>query len=84
MTIEPVVEVRGLWTVFGDLVVHRDLDLSVMPGEVVSLVGGSGSGKTTLLRQMLALERPYRGNIRVFGIPIHSCDVKLFKRIRKR
>jgi phospholipid/cholesterol/gamma-HCH transport system ATP-binding protein len=84
MTNEPVVEVRGLWTVFGDLVVHRDLDLSVMPGEVVSLVGGSGSGKTALLRQMLALERPYRGNIRVFGIPIHSCDVKLFKRIRKR
>ena len=46
----PVVEVKGLWTVYGDLVVHRDLDFSVMPGEVVSLVGGSGSGKTTQLR----------------------------------
>jgi len=81
---EPIVEVKGLWTVYGDFVVHRDLDLSVTPGEVVSLVGGSGSGKTTLLRQMLGLERPNRGSIRVFGIPIHSCDAELFKRIRKR
>jgi phospholipid/cholesterol/gamma-HCH transport system ATP-binding protein len=80
----PVVDVKGLWTVYGDLVVHRDLDFSVMPGEVVSLVGGSGSGKTTLLRQMLGLERPHRGSIRVFGVPLHSCDPQLFKRIRKR
>ncbi len=84
MSGEPVVEVKGLWTVYGDLVVHRDLDLSVTRGEVVSLVGGSGSGKTTLLRQMLGLERPYRGSIRVFSVPIHSCDADLFKRIRKR
>jgi phospholipid/cholesterol/gamma-HCH transport system ATP-binding protein len=84
MNAEPVVQVKSLWTVFGDLVVHRDLDLSVMPGEVVSLVGGSGSGKTTLLRQMLGLERPRRGSIRVFGVPLHSCDPNLFKKIRKR
>jgi phospholipid/cholesterol/gamma-HCH transport system ATP-binding protein len=80
----PALEVTGLWTVFGDLVVHRDLELSVMRGEVVSLVGGSGSGKTTLLRQMLGLERPRRGSIRVFGVHLHSCDPELFKKIRKR
>jgi phospholipid/cholesterol/gamma-HCH transport system ATP-binding protein len=84
MSGEPVVEVKGLWTVYGDLVVHRDLELSVMPGEVVSLVGGSGSGKTTLMRQMLGLERPTRGSIRVFDVPIHTCDADLFKKIRKR
>jgi len=84
MSGEPVVYVKGLWTVYGDLVVHRDLDFSVMPGEVMSLVGGSGSGKTTLLRQMLGLERPQRGSIRVFGVPLHTCDPGLFKRIRKR
>src|SRR2546427_13041877 len=81
---EPVIQVNGLWTVFGDLVVHRDLDLSVTPGEVVSLVGGSGSGKTTLLRQMLGLERPHRGSIQVFGVPLPTCDARLFKKIRTR
>jgi phospholipid/cholesterol/gamma-HCH transport system ATP-binding protein len=80
----PVIQVNGLWTVFGDLVVHRDLDLSVMRGEVVSLVGGSGSGKTTLLRQILGLERPHRGSIQIFGVPLHSCQADLFKKIRKR
>ncbi len=84
MSANPVVEVANLWTVFGDQVVHRDLSLSVMPGEVVSLVGGSGSGKTTLLRQMLGLERPSRGSIRVFGVPLHASDPELLKRIRKR
>src|SRR5437899_11849849 len=78
----PVVDVKGLWTVYGDLVVHRDLDFSVMPGEVVSLVGGSGSCKPTLLRQILGLERPHRGSIRVFGVPLHTCDPGLFKKIR--
>jgi len=84
MNADPVVEVKGLWTLYGDHVVHRDLNLAVMPGEVVSLVGGSGSGKTTLLRQMLGLERPHRGSISVFGVPLQGSDVELLKRIRKR
>ena len=80
----PVIEVRGLWTQFGDHVVHRDLDLSVMPGEVVSLVGGSGSGKTTLMRQMLGLEEPSRGDVSVFGIPLRGSPVETLKKIRRR
>ena len=51
-----IIEVKGLWTQFGDHVVHRDIDLCVRRGEIMSLVGGSGSGKTTMLRQMLGLE----------------------------
>ena len=43
---ENIIEIRGLWTVFGDFVVHRDLDLDVESGEIISIVGGSGSGKT--------------------------------------
>ncbi len=80
----PAIEVAGLWTQFGDHLVHKDLNLVVMPGEVVSLVGGSGSGKTTLLRQMLGLEQPTRGTIKVFGISLHDSDVKTLKKIRKR
>jgi phospholipid/cholesterol/gamma-HCH transport system ATP-binding protein len=68
---EAVVEIRKLWTVFespdGDQVVHRDLDLTIYRGEVLSLVGGSGTGKTVLLRQILGLEKPSRGEVTVFG-----------------
>lgn len=68
-----VVEIRKLWTVFespdGDQVVHRDLDLTIYRGEVLSLVGGSGTGKTVLLRQILGLEHPDKGQVSVLGHP---------------
>lgn len=67
----PIIQVDKLWTRFGDVVVHQDLDLTVQQGEILSLVGGSGSGKTTLLRQILGLERPARGSVKVFGEDIN-------------
>jgi len=73
--VDPVIEVRGLWSVFpvpggGEVVVHRDLDLTVRRGEVLTLVGGSGTGKTVLLRQMLGLNQPARGSVTVLGRPV--------------
>jgi ABC-type transporter Mla maintaining outer membrane lipid asymmetry ATPase subunit MlaF len=57
----PVIEIRGLYTQFDDLVVHRDIDLDIEAGQMLGLVGGSGSGKTTLLREMVGLLAPSRG-----------------------
>ncbi len=66
--VEPnVISVRDLHTRFGDIWVHRGLDLEIPRGQVVALVGGSGSGKTTLLRQIVGLAQPSRGEIRVLG-----------------
>ncbi|AXA93047.1 ABC transporter ATP-binding protein [Massilia sp. YMA4] len=63
----PVVEIHGLQTKFGRTVIHNDLDLTIEQGEIMSIVGGSGTGKTVLLRQMLGLERPSKGCVRIFG-----------------
>ncbi|PZX25305.1 putative ABC transporter, ATP binding component [Cupriavidus phytorum] len=63
----PVIEVRNLVKRFGKAVVHDHVDLDVYRGEVLSIVGGSGSGKTVLLRQIVGLERPTSGTIKVFG-----------------
>ena len=64
---EPVIEVVDLTKCYGSTVIHEHLDLDVRRGEIVSLVGGSGSGKTTLVRQILGLEAPTSGTIRIFG-----------------
>ena len=72
MTQAPVIAVNGLRTAFGDHVVHENLNLAVLPGEILSLVGGSGSGKTTLLRQIIGLERPAAGSVRVLGRELHE------------
>ncbi|MBI5275134.1 MAG: ATP-binding cassette domain-containing protein [Burkholderiales bacterium] len=70
----PMVEIRQLSSVFETperrVMVHRNLDLTVQRGEVLSIVGGSGTGKTVLLRQILGLETPAAGEIRVLGQPV--------------
>lgn len=71
---EPIIEIRGLTSAFalpegGRVVIHKDLDLTVRRGEVLTLVGGSGTGKTVLLRQMLGLNTPAAGSVRVLGRP---------------
>lgn len=64
---ENIIEIRKLWKVYDSFIVLQEVDLDVRRGEIVSLVGGSGSGKTTLLRQIIGLERPTKGSVRVFG-----------------
>ncbi|WP_353233388.1 ATP-binding cassette domain-containing protein [Diaphorobacter ruginosibacter] len=68
-----VVDIRSLSTVFGSgedaFTVHKDLNLTVRRGEIVSLVGGSGTGKTVLLRHILGLTRPTTGEVTVLGSP---------------
>ena len=63
----PAIEVRGLYTAFGDHVVHEDLDLTVPRGQVLGVVGGSGTGKSVLLNTVIGLRQPQKGTIRVFG-----------------
>lgn len=61
-----VISVRGLKNQFGDHVVHDNLDLDVMQGEIIGVVGGSGTGKSVLLRSIVGLQRPTAGSVSVF------------------
>jgi phospholipid/cholesterol/gamma-HCH transport system ATP-binding protein len=69
----PVVDIQGLWSIFRtagvDAIVHKNLNLRIEEGEMLSIVGGSGSGKTVLLRKILGLVSPSRGTVTVLGKP---------------
>lgn len=80
----PVIEVRGLATRFGSLVLHEALDLAVERGEVMALVGGSGSGKTTLLREIIMLHRPSAGAIHLLGEDVVGIGEAAAQRLRRR
>ncbi|WP_246628693.1 ABC transporter ATP-binding protein [Methylomagnum ishizawai] len=63
-----------VWTRFGAQVVHSGIDLEVRRAEIFAVIGGSGSGKSTLLREMILLQRPDSGSIRVLGVDLKDID----------
>jgi len=77
---EPILQVRGLTNRFGEQTVHKDLDLDVMPGEIIGVVGGSGTGKSVLMRAILGLRPPQGGDIHVLGVDaLHSSTQERLK-----
>lgn len=62
-----IVQVDGVNKSFGDKQILTDVDLEVVRGEVVVLVGPSGAGKTTMLRTLNGLEEIDSGEIRING-----------------
>jgi len=65
---------KGITKSFGGFQVHRELDLEVPDGAVVTVLGESGSGKTTLLRMIAGFERPDSGTITIDGQVVDSAD----------
>ncbi|WP_310440731.1 ABC transporter ATP-binding protein [Sulfuricurvum sp.] len=63
----PIIEVRNIVTSFGENLIHDHVNCTVHRNEIYALLGGSGSGKSTLMREMILLERPQSGTIRVLG-----------------
>jgi len=71
----PVLSVHDVNKEFGsDVQVLRHVDLEVLQGETLVLIGESGSGKTTLLRMFNGLHHPTSGEIRIHGESIRVKD----------
>ena len=81
---EPVIELQQICTRFGSHTVHEGLDLSVRRGEILGLAGGSGAGKSVLLREIIGLQRPTSGPIRLFGDDIATLDAQQALALRQR
>ncbi|MGW6540442.1 amino acid ABC transporter ATP-binding protein [Streptomyces sp. NPDC055051] len=70
MTVDPLIELRGVNKHYGTLHVLQGIDLTVGRGEVVVVIGPSGSGKSTLCRAVNRLETIESGEIRIDGRPL--------------
>jgi NitT/TauT family transport system ATP-binding protein len=73
------IEILGVTKSFRHVQALAPIDLSVQPGEVVTVLGPSGSGKTTLLRIVGGLDEPTSGTVTVGGASPH--DARSAKRI---
>ena len=64
--LRPLIRLRGIINQFGTQRVHDDLNLDILKGEILALVGGSVTGKSVLFRTILGLNKPFKGRI-LFG-----------------
>ena len=67
---EPLLQVSGLLRRFGGLTAVDAIDLSLAPGEFVSVIGPNGAGKTTLFNLVSGLDAPDGGTVRLGGLDI--------------
>jgi len=67
-----------------DLVILRDIELAVMPGEAVAIVGASGSGKSTLLALLAGLDTPTSGTVELDGANLFELDEDARAELRGR
>jgi len=84
----PVIACRGLAKTYTsgplNVVVLNGVDLTVMPGERIAIVGVSGSGKSTLLHLLGGLDVPTAGEVSVDGFPFASLSESERGKVRNR
>ena len=78
-----IIELRDVHIAFEGQEVLRGIDLSVLTGEILTIMGGSGSGKSVLLRLLAGLIKPDRGEIYIDGtdtVPLDEDEMLSFRR----
>jgi lipoprotein-releasing system ATP-binding protein len=85
---QPILECIGLGKTFVDgkhqVKVLSDVNLRVLPGERIAIVGVSGAGKSTLLHLMGGLDKPSHGQVLVQGKAIHQLSERSRSQLRNQ
>lgn len=64
----PALEISGLHAWYGESHILHDINIKVMPGEVVTLLGRNGAGRTTTMRAIMGLTGERKGSIKINGV----------------
>ncbi|MBC8522643.1 ABC transporter ATP-binding protein [PVC group bacterium] len=84
MNQEPVIKVRDLVCRFGEQTVLDGVNLDVIEGEVLVIMGGSGSGKSTILRHLIGTYLPDNGTVELFEEDLAKLDENGMNKIRRQ
>jgi phospholipid/cholesterol/gamma-HCH transport system ATP-binding protein len=81
---EAIVEVDSIVTRFGEQTVHDGVSFKLQRGTLTALIGGSGTGKSVLLREIIGLQRPTDGRIRLLGTDVWQDSEEKLNAMRRR
>ena len=81
---EPIIQFRNVRKAFGSKVIYRGLDLEVLPGETLTIMGGSGVGKSVLLKLLIRLLEADAGSITFHGEEITTMRESRIGMVRQR
>ncbi|MEZ4726832.1 MAG: ATP-binding cassette domain-containing protein [Caldilineaceae bacterium] len=71
---KPILQMRGISKEFGHVQALDQVDFTVMPGEVLALVGDNGAGKSTLIKIASGVYQPDAGAIYIDDNPVHFAN----------
>lgn len=80
---ESVVRIRGLKKAFNDRVVLNNVNLDLLEGENLVILGRSGTGKSVLIKCMVGLIKPDEGEINILGYDVATLDTKELNELRR-
>ncbi len=80
----PVIEVEEVVTAFGPQRVHDGVSFTVGRGTLLALIGGSGTGKSVLLREIIGLQRPNAGRVKLLGTDMWAAPESEIAAVRQR
>ena len=81
---DSVVHVDKIVTRFGTQAVHDGVSFDVARGTLVGLIGASGTGKSVLLREIIGLQRPTEGSVRLLGTDMWTATPDELDAVRRR
>jgi len=73
---KPIIQIKNLGTCFDGKWVHKNLNLTIYPNRIITIIGASGCGKTTLVREILMLQPITEGEIYLAGEKISNYNIE--------
>lgn len=78
------VRLENLYKSFGEKHVLRGVDLDIMRGEIIYIIGKSGSGKSVTLKNITGLLKPDAGRVLIDGLDVHALDDNELNALRRK
>ena len=79
-----IIEARDIVTRFGATVIHDGVNMHIDQGEIYAILGESGSGKSLLMKEMIMLQKPSSGDMRVLDYNLSDISYQDMQKLRQQ